>query len=350
MSPKTVPTAPRKMPPPKVGRPQVVITTSPRPTPVRRHTPSPPDFYGMLQHAVKRDAHQVILAVLQRPLFAQAVIGLCNTAAAFSSTPADRARYLGSIGWNFADQADFPLLADQKGLYDALSATLDVLDRDAAADSAAVNSFFIFADAIIKTEDNRRELQRQREAAAKQRREREDRDIEMLGPSSTHSSKRKANVSFLASRLDLLAHRFDTLNLFLSSPQSELDGKPKPKKVKITPSVANYKPGGETALYLLGQVDALLEAHPVIDGHNSAPLEDLKKQRDAVELAAEQQLHLLDTTLQTYKLIVARLSRLDKALSPVDVDLAGSLLTALNVSFEVYSFSCPPSFIINLVS
>ncbi|KNZ82285.1 hypothetical protein J132_03801 [Termitomyces sp. J132] len=317
MSPKTVPTAPRKMPPPKVGRPQVVITTSPRPTPVRRHTPSPPDFYGMLQHAVKRDAHQVILAVLQRPLFAQAVIGLCNTAAAFSSTPADHARYLGSIGWNFADQADFPLLADQKGLYNALSATLDVLDRDAAADSAAVNSFFIFADAIIKTEDNRRELQRQREAAAKQRREREDRNIEML-----------------ASRLDLLAHRFDTLNLFLSSPQSELDGKPKLKKVKITTSVANYKPGGETALYLLGQVDALLEAHPVIDGHNSAPLEDLKKQRDAVELAAEQQLHLLDTTLQTYKLIVARLSHLDKALSPIDVDLAGSLLTALNVSFE----------------
>ncbi|KNZ75835.1 hypothetical protein J132_01584 [Termitomyces sp. J132] len=317
MSPKTVPTAPRKMPPPKVGRPQVVITTSPRPTPVRRHTPSPPDFYGMLQHAVKRDAHQVILAVLQRPLFAQAVIGLCNTAAAFSSTPADRARYLGSIGWNFTDQADFPLLADQKGLYNALSATLDVLDRDAAADSAAVNSFFIFADAIIKTEDNRRELQRQREAAAKQRRKREDRDIEML-----------------ASHLDLLAHRFDTLNLFLSSPQSELDGKPKPKKVKITPSVANYKLGGETALYLLGQVDALLEAHPVIDGHNLAPLKDLKKQRNAVELAAEQQLHLLDTTLQTYKLIVARLSHLDKALSPIDVDLAGSLLTALNVSFE----------------
>ncbi|KAH0586748.1 hypothetical protein H2248_007959 [Termitomyces sp. 'cryptogamus'] len=44
------------------------------------------------------------------------------------------------------------------------------------------------------------------------------------------------------------------------------------------------------------------------------------------------QLHLL--ALQTYKLIMARLSRLDKALSPVDVDLAASLLDALNVSFE----------------
>ncbi|KNZ78908.1 hypothetical protein J132_08133 [Termitomyces sp. J132] len=196
--------------------------------------PSPPNFYGMLQHAVKQDTHQVILAVLQHPL-----------------TPADCARYLGSIGWTFANQADFPLLADQK-----------------------------------------------------------------------------------ASRLDLLAHHFDTLNLYLSSPQSELDGKSKPKKVKITPSVANYKPGGKTTLLLLGQINAFLEAHPVIDGHSSAPLKDLKKQCDMVELAAEQQLHLLDMTLQTYKLIVACLSHLDKALSPVNIDLASSLLTALNISFE----------------
>ncbi|KAG5350271.1 hypothetical protein C0989_011827, partial [Termitomyces sp. Mn162] len=60
------------MPSSKVVRPQVVITTSPCPTPAPCHMPSPPDFYGMLQHAVKQDAHQVILAVLQRPLFAQA--------------------------------------------------------------------------------------------------------------------------------------------------------------------------------------------------------------------------------------------------------------------------------------
>ncbi|KNZ77281.1 hypothetical protein J132_05991 [Termitomyces sp. J132] len=142
--------------------------------------PSPPDFYGMLQHAVKQDAHQVILAVLQRPLFAQAVIGLCNTAAAFSSTPADCARYLGSIGWTFANQADFPLLANQKGLYDtlystldilnrkaaSLSATLDVLNHKAAADSTAINLFFVFADAIIKANNNCHELQHQCEAAA----------------------------------------------------------------------------------------------------------------------------------------------------------------------------------------
>ncbi|KAG5349143.1 hypothetical protein C0989_005639 [Termitomyces sp. Mn162] len=89
--------------------------------------PSPPNFYGMLQHAVK---------------------------------------YLGSIGWTFTNQADFPLLADQKGLYDTLSATLVILNCKAATDSAAVNSFFVFADAIIKTKNNCRELQCQCEAAA----------------------------------------------------------------------------------------------------------------------------------------------------------------------------------------
>ncbi|KNZ77858.1 hypothetical protein J132_03367 [Termitomyces sp. J132] len=215
----------------KVVHPQVVITMSPRPTPAPCHMPSPPDFYGMLWHAVKQDAHQVILAVLQCPLFAQAT---------------------------FTNQADFPLLADQKGLYDTLSATLVILNHKAAADSTAVNSFFVFANAIIKTKNNCHELQRQ----------------------------------------------------------------------------SNYKPGSKTTLLLLGQIDALLEAHPVINSHSSAPFEDLKKQCDVVELVAEQQLHLLDTTLQTYKLIVAHLSCLDKALFPIDVDLASSLLTALNVSFE----------------
>ncbi|KAG6864136.1 hypothetical protein C0993_009338 [Termitomyces sp. T159_Od127] len=57
---------------------------------------------------------------------------------------------------------------------------------------------------------------------------------------------------------------------------------------------------------------------------------DLKKHRDAVELAAQQQLHLLDVSLQTYRLISARLERIDKALGPSEIDLTGSLLDALN--------------------
>ncbi|KAG5348844.1 hypothetical protein C0989_007821 [Termitomyces sp. Mn162] len=308
MSPKTVPTAPRKMPSSRVVCPQVVITTSPRPTPAPRRTTSPPNFYGMLQHAVKHDANQVILAVLQRPVFAQAVIGTCHTAKAFPGTPADHARFLGSFGWRFADQADFPLIANQAGLADTLSDMLPLLDRQAANDSPAVKDFFTFSDVIIQLEDNRREAQHQRELQAKQRRKREDRDVEMLGPSSVSSSKRKAN--------------------------SEPDGKPKPKKVKVIPLAANYKTGSEATLLLLGQVDAILETISLADGDVAIPREDLKKQREAVELAAQQQLHSLDLSLQTYKLITARLARLDKVLASADVDLAGSLLNALNVSFE----------------
>ncbi|KAG5349208.1 hypothetical protein C0989_005252 [Termitomyces sp. Mn162] len=229
-----------------------------------------------------KDANQVILIVLQCPLFAQAIIGLCNTAVAFSGTPADCARYLGSIGWNFADQANFPLLADQKGLYNALTAILDILDHWAAIDSTAIKSFFLFADAIIQTKNNCHELQCQCEAEG-----------------------------------------------------TKLNGKSKPNKVKVTPSVANYKSGGKTALLLLGQIDAILKANPIVNGHSLAPLKHLKKQHEVVELAAEQQLHLLDVSLQTYKLIMAHLSCLDKALSPVNIDLASLLLNMLNISFKV---------------
>ncbi|KAG6874117.1 hypothetical protein C0992_008038 [Termitomyces sp. T32_za158] len=298
------------MPPPKGARPQVIITTTP-PKPAAsspQPAPSPPDFYGMFKRAVKRDSNQVILAVLQRPMFAQAAIGLCGTAKAFPGTPADRARYLGTIGWRFADQADFPVLADQRGLFDALSATLPLVDRQAADDSSDVKAFFTFADAIIQIEGSRREAQRQRDLEEKRRCEREDRDVEMLGPSTACPPKRKANT--------------------------DPEGKPKPKKVKITPSVAGYKTGGDLALTLLGQIDATLEAVSLADGDGKTPREELQKQRDAVELAAQQHLHFLDTTLQTYKLIVARLSRLDKALAASDVDHTGSLLDALNVSFE----------------
>ncbi|KAG5735689.1 hypothetical protein E4T56_gene13163 [Termitomyces sp. T112] len=110
--------------------------------------------------------------------------------------------------------------------------------------------------------------------------------------------------------------------------------KPKPKKVKVTPSVANYKSGDKTALLLLGQIDAILEANSVVNGHSLSPCKNLKKQCEAVELAAEQQLHLLDVSLQTYKLIMACLSHLDKALAPANIDLAGLLLNMLNISFK----------------
>ncbi|KAG5717662.1 hypothetical protein E4T56_gene18049 [Termitomyces sp. T112] len=91
---------------------------------------------------------------------------------------------------------------------------------------------------------------------------------------------------------------------------TELDGKHKPKKVKVTPLVANYKSGSKTALLLLGQVNATLKAVSLTNGDESIPHED------------------------TYKLIATCLAHLDKALASQDVDLADSLLNALNVSFE----------------
>ncbi|KAG6894077.1 hypothetical protein C0993_012402, partial [Termitomyces sp. T159_Od127] len=63
----------------------------------------------------------------------------------------------------FADQADFPVLADQKGLFVALSAILPLLDCGAADDSLKVWAFFTFADAIIAIEDHRREACQQEE-------------------------------------------------------------------------------------------------------------------------------------------------------------------------------------------
>ncbi|KAG6863706.1 hypothetical protein C0993_010578 [Termitomyces sp. T159_Od127] len=290
--------------------PQVVIWMPPpsKLAPVQ-NPPSPPDFYGMLKRAMKRDSNQVILAVLQRPLFVQAVIGLCNTVKAFPGTPADHARFLGTTGWRFADQADFPILADQKGLFNALSMILPLLNRQAGVDLGNVKAFFAFANTIVQLELNHWQAQRQRDLQEaifplKQRRTQADHNVDMLGLSTAHSSKQKAN--------------------------SDPDGKPKTKKVKVIPSVANYKTGGETALTLLGQVDAVLDAILLANGDSSIPAGDLKKHRDAVELAAQQQLHLLDLSLQTYCLISAHLERIDKALGPSEVDLTGSLLNALN--------------------
>ncbi|KAG6874964.1 hypothetical protein C0993_011388 [Termitomyces sp. T159_Od127] len=100
--------------------PQVIIWMLPPPKP---STPQV-DFYAFMKQAVKRDGNNTIVAVLQFPPFAQAVVGFCETARAFPGTPVDCARYLSAIGWRFADQADFGRIADQKGLADKLSPTL----------------------------------------------------------------------------------------------------------------------------------------------------------------------------------------------------------------------------------
>ncbi|KAG5719747.1 hypothetical protein E4T56_gene18569 [Termitomyces sp. T112] len=118
-----------------------------------------PDNFALLQCSVKRDAQQVILAVLQLPLFAQAIIGFCRVAAGIPGTQADRAQYLSTMQLRFADQANFPRIAEQKGLFDSLTATLPVINRNATNNSTNVQSFLMFADAILKIEENHCKVQ-----------------------------------------------------------------------------------------------------------------------------------------------------------------------------------------------
>ncbi|KAG6874957.1 hypothetical protein C0992_005793, partial [Termitomyces sp. T32_za158] len=166
MAPKTVPTAPHKAGSKAV---RVVIATP---------LASPPDPFLYLKQSLKRDKNQVILAVLQRPLFASAMISICRTARAFPGSGGDRARFLGTTQLRFADQADFEHLVDQQGLVDALTTTLPTLDRRVAEDAPDVKAFFSFADALVQIETNRRELQRKHELK-KRHRQQEDTNIPM---------------------------------------------------------------------------------------------------------------------------------------------------------------------------
>ncbi|KAG5349564.1 hypothetical protein C0989_003099, partial [Termitomyces sp. Mn162] len=329
-----IPTMPHKNP---VGP----TTKLPR-TPPTAHPSSSqdsPDNFALLQRSVKHDTQQVILAVLQLPLFAQAIIGFCKVAAGIPGTRANHAQYLGTMQLHFTNQADFPCIAKQKGLFDSLTATLPVIDHNATNNSTNVQSFLMFADAILKIEENHCEVQCQWEAEVQCQREAEelkqqtqDQDVNMLGPPPICSGKWRANIS-LAYRLDLLAHHFNTLSLLLS--QTEPNGKPKPKKLKVLPAFSNLKPGSEAVLSLLGQVDAALKTVQLADDNALLPCADLQKHCEAVQLAAQQQLYSLDITLQVYKLISVCLARLDKTLGPSDIERTGDLLSDLQVLPEI---------------
>ncbi|KAG6883066.1 hypothetical protein C0993_008003, partial [Termitomyces sp. T159_Od127] len=288
----------------------------PKPAPVQK-LPSPPNFYGMLKHAVKQDSSQVILAVLQHPLFVQAVIGLCNTAKAFPGTPVDRTRFLGTTGWRFTDQANFPVLVDQKDLFVALSAILPLLDCGATNNSLEVRAFFMFANTIIAIEDHRREACWQEEERCCYT----DND-DMLGASSPQNSKQKANA--------------------------DPEPKPRAKRPNITPAFTPHKPGSNAVLALLAQVDTALEAVQLVENGDQVPRAKLQKHHDAVDQAMQRQLYLLDIALQTFHAISDRHAHPDKALGLTKVDHTGSLLDALNSSNEVpddsdVKFQDPPA-------
>lgn len=96
-------------------------------------------------------------------------------------------------------------------------------------------------------------------------------------------------------------------------------------------------------LALLSEVNRALDAVQLADDDDSVPLMELQRHCEAVDLAAQLQLYQLDIALQTFKMILERRARLAKALGPSEVDHAGSLLRALQVSLPAcpYYFSMP---------
>ncbi|KAG5347435.1 hypothetical protein C0989_011879, partial [Termitomyces sp. Mn162] len=87
-----IPTMPRKNP----AGPAAKLPRAP-PTARPSSGQDSPNNFALLQRSVKRDVQQVILAILQLPLFAQAIIGFCRVAAGIPGTRADCARYLGTM-------------------------------------------------------------------------------------------------------------------------------------------------------------------------------------------------------------------------------------------------------------
>ncbi|KAG6859660.1 hypothetical protein C0995_006120, partial [Termitomyces sp. Mi166 len=192
---------------------------------------------------------------------------------------------------------------------------MQCLDHGAADDSLNVKAFFSFADAIIRIETNRWE-------ACK-------REVEEL-----HCRTKDKDVDMLASKLDSLAHRFDTLSLSILRTQADPNGKPKTKKVKVSPALANHTPGSDAVLAPLSQVDATLEATQLAEDGAAMPYPELQKHRDAVDLAVQHQLIFLDLFLQTFKMILECLDHLNKALGPSNIEQTGAQFCELQVSSE----------------
>ncbi|KNZ72197.1 hypothetical protein J132_04318 [Termitomyces sp. J132] len=229
------------------------------------------NHFTNLKHAIKHDSKQVIIAIFQLPLFASTIISICNTAKAFSGSDGDHAQYIGMTYLHFSDKSNYPRLSEQKGLMNTLSQILPLLNCLSANDAPDIQHFFSFADALILID--KKWCKEQHKCETQEHCQREAHDTEMLGLTPTRPSKWKANA--------------------------ELKGKPKLKKVKVTPSLTSFKLGSDAVLTLLGQIDVALK-NCLLDEDNTAPLTELQKHHEAIDLAAQQQLYSLDLGLQTF--------------------------------------------------
>ncbi|KAG5349376.1 hypothetical protein C0989_004293 [Termitomyces sp. Mn162] len=129
----------------------------------------PPIHVALINCSVKQSANDVIVAILYYPAFASALLGHISTAKALPIGAADCTHFISAINLMslvifpsstlihlaflqfFADQTDFPQIAEQQGLFDTLSLlfTSKTLDCFVNNTSTAAKAFFVFADAII---------------------------------------------------------------------------------------------------------------------------------------------------------------------------------------------------------
>ncbi|KAG5351071.1 hypothetical protein C0989_008117 [Termitomyces sp. Mn162] len=245
----------------------------------------PPNHVTLFNRLVKHSASDVIVEVLHYPALTSTLLGCISAAKALLLGMADPTCFISAVNLTFANQADFPWIAEQQSLFDTLSSLIKstILDWSVGKNSAPTKSFFTFADAIITIE----------------------------------------------------GHCHDACQKELQ--EADPEGKPHAKKIKVLLSATSHKVGSEATLAFLSQVDMALDAMGLAKDNTSVSHADLQKHCDAVDLAAQQQLYSLNLLLQTFKLISACLQCLDRVLGPSEVDQTSNLFTKLQVSPKV----CP---------
>ncbi|KNZ76442.1 hypothetical protein J132_10417 [Termitomyces sp. J132] len=205
----------------------------------------PPDHVTLFNCSVKHSTSDIIVVVLHYPALASTLMGCISAAKALPLGAANHTHFISTVNLTFTDQVDFPWIAEQQGLFNALSTLIKskILDQSVGKNSAPAKSFFTFADAIITIEG------------------------------CCHDACQK------------------------ELQEADPEGKPHAKKIKVLPSATSHKVGSKAALALLSQVDMALDAMALTEDDTSVSHADLQKHCDAVNLAAQQQLYTLNLLL-----------------------------------------------------
>ncbi|KNZ82098.1 hypothetical protein J132_08281 [Termitomyces sp. J132] len=110
------------------------MPTAPHAAAVLPTAPSePPDHVALFNHLVKCSASNVIVAVLHYPALASAPMGCISATKALPLGTAECTCFISTVNLTFADQVDFPWIAEQQGLFNTPSALIksNILDRSA---------------------------------------------------------------------------------------------------------------------------------------------------------------------------------------------------------------------------